>query len=125
MIAFRHKGDFKNTERFFSNAKKDQYLNVLNKYGQLGVNALSTATPVDSGETASSWSYKVRRSGNVWFLSWSNDNIKDGVSIALILQYGHGTRSGTFVQGRDYINPAMKTVFDRIADGVWEEVKSL
>lgn len=125
MITFRHKGDFKNTERFFTNIKKAEYFRVLNKYGQLGISALAAATPVDSGLTASSWTYKVSRSGNMHYISWSNSNLVNDVSIAIILQYGHGTRSGAFVQGRDYINPAMKSVFDKIADGVWEEVKNI
>lgn len=125
MITFKHKGDFKNTERFFTNAKKGDYYRVLNKYGQIGVSALAANTPVDSGLTASSWTYKVSRSGNMHYISWSNSNLHDGVSIAVILQYGHGTKSGSFVQGRDYINPAMKAVFDQIADGVWKEVTNI
>jgi hypothetical protein len=125
MITFRHKGDFKNTERFFENVKKGKYFNVLNKYGQIGVSALAAATPRDSGLTAASWTYKVSSSGNMHYISWSNSNLVGTVSIAIILQYGHGTKSGTFVQGRDYINPAMRSVFDKIADGVWEEVKKI
>ena len=125
MITFTHKGDFKNTERFLTNVKKNEYFRILNRWGQIGVTALSNATPIDTGLTASSWSYTVRFSKGMCFLSWHNSHIVDNVQIAIILQYGHATKAGTFVQGRDYVNPAMQAVFDKIADGVWEEVKNI
>ena len=125
MITFTHKGDFKNTDRFLTNVKKNEYFRILNKWGKIGVAALSDATPIDTGLTASSWSYTVRSSKGMCFLSWHNSHIVDKVPIAIILQYGHATKAGTFVQGRDYINPAMQSLFDTIADGVWEEVKNI
>lgn len=123
-IKFVHKGDFKKTERFLSKMMKRDYTKVLNKYGQMGVDALSRATPVDSGTTAASWSYKVEKSGSSATIYWINNNINHGVSIAIILQYGHGTGTGGYVQGRDYINPAIRPVFDKMADAAWKEVTS-
>ena len=99
---------------------KRQYLQIFNKYGQKGVQALSSATPVDSGKTASSWNYEIRGTS----IYWTNDNINKGVNIAVILQYGHGTRNGGYVQGRDYINPAIRPIFDSMVDEIWKEVTS-
>lgn len=123
-IKFVHKGDFKKTEKFLSKMMKRDYTKVLNKYGQMGVDALSRATPVDSGTTAASWSYKVETSGSSATIYWINNNINHGVSIAIILQYGHGTGTGGYVQGIDYINPALRPVFDKMADAAWKEVTS-
>lgn len=95
---------------------------MLDRFGQEGVAALSSATPVDSGKTAASWSYEIERGDGKTVISWSNSNVNDGVNIAVILQYGHGTGTGGFVQGRDYINPAIQSVFDRIAEEAWREV---
>lgn len=127
MITFKHKGNFNNTERFLTRAQKADFYRTLDKYGQIGVSALASTTPIDTGLTASSWEYKVSHSGDrkYHYISWSNTHLVDNVSIAIILQYGHGTKSGTFVQGRDYINPAMWSLFDQIADGIWEEVINL
>lgn len=125
MIRIRHRGDFKNTERFLSKAQKKEFLKSLEKYGRLGVSALSSATPVDSGKTASSWDFKVRYSQGGASIEWTNSNINDGVPIAVIIQMGHGTRNGGYVLGRDYINPAMRPVFDKISNEVWKEVTSL
>jgi hypothetical protein len=124
MIVFRHRGSFKNTERFLTRAQKINYLHILQKYAQQGVSALAVATPVDSGLTANSWDFKIEVSRSGYSISWINTNIKSGVSIAIILQYGHGTRHGGYVQGRDYINPALRPVFDRIADELWREVNA-
>lgn len=123
-IKFIHKGDFKKTDRFLNKMKKQDYLKILNKYGQIGVQALSNATPVDSGTTAASWNFEVKSSRTGATIYWTNSNINRGVNIAVILQYGHGTGTGGYVQCRDYINPAMRPVFDKIADEAWKEVTS-
>lgn len=125
MIRVKHRGNFKNTERFLSKAKNADFLKSLEKYGRLGVSALSSATPVDSGKTASLWDFTVRYSGGGVSIEWTNSNINDGVPIAVIIQMGHGTRNGGYVQGRDYINPAMRPIFDKISNEVWKEVTSL
>lgn len=124
MITLTAKGNFNNTERFFNKAQNLTLGSILNKYGQLGVNALSAATPKDSGLTAASWSYEIEASGTSAAIYWTNSNLNENVNIAIILQYGHGTGTGGYVQGRDYINPAIRPVFDELADKVWEEVTS-
>lgn len=124
VIKFKHRGNFNNTERFFKRAQKMDFFRNLEKYAQEGVTALSSATPVDSGLTAASWDYKiVKKKGSV-SIYWTNSNINAGVPIAVILQYGHGTNNGGYVQGRDYINPAIRPIFDKIADNAWKEVTS-
>lgn len=95
---------------------------ILKKYGEQGVKALSEATPKDTGKTAASWSYKISNTSKGFKLDWTNSNTNQGVNIALIIQYGHGTSTGAYVQGRDYINPALKPIFDEIANAVWKEV---
>lgn len=121
-ITFRHKGDFSKITRFLSKAKKPINTNLLNKYGRMGVNALKSATPVDTGLTASSWYYKiVQRDGSV-SLEFYNSNRQNGVLIAVILQYGHATGTGGWVEGVDYINPALKPIFDELAKEAWKEV---
>lgn len=122
MITFRHKGDFSKTTGFLERAKNALRLGVLDKYGSIGVNALSSATPVDTGLTSVSWRYEIKHDKGASTLSFYNDNIQNGVPIAIILQYGHGTGTGGWVQGRDYINPAIQPVFDRIAEDAWREV---
>lgn len=122
MISFKHTGDFSKTTKFLERAKRGDYLKVLDKYGKEGVKALSSATPVDSGTTASSWSYKIEKGNGSAKISFLNSNVNKGVPIAIILQYGHGTRNGGYVQGRDYINPAIQPIFDRIANEAWKEV---
>lgn len=122
MAIFRHKGNFNKVEKFFNRVRGARYLNILDKYGQEGVLALASATPVDSGKTASSWTYEIVHGVSSTTISWSNSNVNQGVNIALILQYGHGTGNGAFITGIDYINPAMKTIFDRIAEETWREV---
>lgn len=126
MVTISQKGDFKKTEKFLKKAFGKNYMSVLAKYGQRGVQALSAATPKDTGHTAASWSYKITQgSGNIT-IEWYNSHIEKGsVNIAILLQYGHGTRNGGYVRGRDYINPAMKKVFDDMADAAWKEVTSL
>ena len=122
MITFRQKGDFSKVTRFLERAKESVKLGVLDKYGRAGVEALSSATPVDTGLTAASWYYKIENKNGVAKLNFYNSNIQNGVPIAIILQYGHGTQNGGWVQGRDYINPAIQPIFDSLADDAWKEV---
>lgn len=100
-------------------------MSILHRYGQEGVAHLAANTPKDTGETAASWSYEVKRTSRSMSIIWTNSNIVSGVPIAVILQYGHGTRNGGYVSGRDYINPAMRQVFDQLADDVWREVTNI
>lgn len=122
MISFSHKGNFKHLESFLKRAKNPPYLQILERYGQEGVNALSAATPRATGETATSWYYKVSKTNNSYKITWHNSHVENGVSIAILLQYGHGTRNGGYVQGVDYINPALKSVFEKMANTAWGEV---
>lgn len=125
MIKFNHKGDFSKASKYFENVKNAAHVSILDKYGQEGVAALSAATPVDSGLTAASWSYEIVHRKNSTSIVFNNSNIQNGVPIAVILQYGHGTGTGGWVQGRDYINPAMRPLFDKIANEAWKEVTKL
>ena len=122
MIKISHKGDFTNTTRFLKNAKMFDPRKVLDRYGKAGVAALSAATPTDTGLTAASWFYEIRVSAGSNEIRFNNSNIQNGVPIAIILQYGHGTGTGGWVEGRDYINPAIQPIFDQIADEAWREV---
>ena len=122
ILRIKHRGNFNSLEKFFNKVSKKEYLNVLDRCGQMGVEALSAATPYDTGKTAGSWSYEIERTSDMTSISWINTNVNKGVNIAIILQYGHGTGTGGYVQGRDYINPAMKPVFDTIAELAWKEV---
>ena len=124
-ITFRHKGDFSKTEKFFNSLLKLDYLNVLERYGQAGVAALASATPKDSGLTAASWDYEITHNGKETTIAFTNSNISNGVNIAIILQYGHGTKGGGYVAGRDYINPAIQPIFDKMANEAWREVTTL
>lgn len=123
MITFKHKGDLSKTTKFLQKANKFSPDTVMDKYGRAGVAALMSATPRDTGKTASSWSYRIegKKSGTVKLVFY-NSNVNKGVNIAVILQYGHGTRGGGWVEGRDYINPALRPIFDKIADEAWKEV---
>lgn len=125
MITFRQKGDFSKVTRFLEKAKEVVHLGDLDKYGRAGVAALASATPVDSGLTANSWSYEIKNQNGVASITFLNSNIHNGVPIAIILQYGHGTGTGGWVEGRDYINPAIQPIFDEIANQAWEEVRRL
>lgn len=122
VIEMRQSGDFNKNLTFLTNLRKKSIRPILEKYGQKGVEALAEATPKATGKTAASWSYEIKMEKTGAVLSWKNANIVDGVPIAVILQYGHGTRNGGYVQGVDYINPAMKPVFDAIRDELWKEV---
>ena len=125
MISFRQKGDFSKLTSFLERAKETVYLGDLNKYGRQGVAALASATPIDSGETAESWYYEIENNKESATITFYNSNIQNGVPIAIILQYGHGTRNGGWVEGRDYINPAIQPIFDQIVDDAWREVNKL
>ena len=125
MISFRQKGDFSKLTSFLEKAKGAVKLSDLDKYGREGVAALASATPVDSGLTANSWYYEIENKNGSVTISFNNSNIQNGVPIAVILQYGHGTGTGGWVQGRDYINPAIQPIFDRIAEDAWKEVTKL
>ena len=125
MISFRQKGDFSKLTRFLERAKETVKIGDLDKYGREGVAALASATPVDTGLTASSWYYEIQRNNGSVSITFNNSNIQNGVPIAVILQYGHGTNNGGWVQGRDYINPAIRPIFDKIATNAWKEVTKL
>lgn len=122
MISFRHKGNFSKTEKYLRNMKAKKLFSALNKYGQEGVAVLMSATPIDTGKTAMSWRYEIVQENGSIRLIFCNDNVQNGVPIAIILQYGHGTRNGGWVEGRDYINPAIQPIFDKIAESCWREV---
>lgn len=111
-------------EKFLANMKKRTYLDVLNKYGEAGVQALSSATPKDTGLTSECWYYQIKQEFGKSIISWENTHFNEGVNIAVILQYGHGTKNGGYVRGRDYINPAIRPIFDEIANQAWKEVQS-
>lgn len=125
MISFRHKGDFKKVTRYFERVREAGHIGILDKYGREGVAALASATPVDTGLTASSWYYEIENKNGSAVIRFNNSNIQNGVPIAIILQYGHGTRNGGWVQGRDYINPAIQPIFDEIVNAAWKEVTKL
>ena len=125
MISFRHKGDFSKLTGYLEKAKHVIKLSDLDKYGREGVAALESATPVDTGLTASSWYYRIEHVKGSATISFHNSNIQNGVPIAIILQYGHGTRNGGWVEGLDYINPALKPIFDKITNEAWKEVTKL
>ena len=124
MIRFRQKGDFGKLTRFLERAKEGVRLGNLDKYGREGVAALASATPVDSGVTATSWYYEITNKDGVARITFCNSNIQNGVPIAIILQYGHATGTGGWVEGRDYINPSVRPLFDKIANAAWKEVTS-
>ena len=122
MISFRQKGDFSKTKRYFERVKAAARLSILDKYGREGVAALASATPTETGKTASSWFYEISHDKGSATITFSNSNINKGVPIAIILQYGHGTGTGGWVEGRDYINPAIQPIFNKIANEAWKEV---
>ena len=125
MIRFRHRGDFSKTSRYLERIKNAVGRSDLDKYGRAGVAALMSATPVESGETANSWYYEIERGNSFTRIAFLNSHVNKGVPIAIILQYGHGTGTGGYVQGRDYINPAIQPVFDEIVENLWREVTKL
>lgn len=122
MISFRQKGDFSKLNRYLEKVKASARLSILDKYGREGVAALASATPIDSGETANSWFYEISHDNGSATIAFCNSHINQGVPIAIILQYGHGTGTGGWVEGRDYINPAIQPIFDKIVEEAWREV---
>ena len=125
MISFRQKGDFSKLTRYLERAKESVRLGILDKYGREGVAALASATPVESGLTASSWYYEISRTRDSAVINFYNSHVNKGVPIAIILQYGHGTGTGGWIQGRDYINPAIQPIFDNLVNEAWREVTKL
>ena len=125
MISFRQKGDFSKLTKYLEKVKEGFDVGILDKYGQAGVRALASATPVDTGLTANSWYYKIEKSKGSVSIAFYNSNIQNGVPIAVILQYGHGTKNGGWVQGRDYIDPAIRPIFDAIVEDAWKEVTKI
>ena len=122
LISFRHKGNLNKTEIFCKRTLNPNYMSIIERYGREGVNALSSATPINSGETASSWGYKIKRNKYSVSIIWTNSHVENGIPIVILIQYGHATSNGGYVQGHDFINPALKPVFDKMAKEVWEEV---
>lgn len=121
-ISFETSGSFSNFERFLQRAPKANVRAILEACGQEGVRALSSATPQDSGMAAGSWYYTVVRSAQGWSVTWSNSDVESGYPVAVMIQYGHGTGTGGYVQGQDYINPALRPVFDKISNDIWKAV---
>lgn len=122
LIKVNHKGNFNNTERFFNRVLKRGYMNILEQYGAMGVEALAAATPSKSGETAASWDFGIERGSGKVTLYWTNSHENQGVNIAVLLIYGHGLQNGGYVQGMNFVDPALQPVFDQIADECWREV---
>lgn len=122
MITIKQKGDFKKTSKFLSDSLNPNYMSIIERYAKAGVAALSSATPVDSSNTANSWGYEIKKQGKSVSIVWYNTNVVGGVPVVILLQYGHGTRNGGYVQGRDFINPTLRPLFDKMADDVWREV---
>ena len=125
MIIFSQKGDFSKLDRYFERVKEAARIGVLDKYGRAGVAALSSATPIESGLAANSWYYEIERSRGSARIIFCNSDIEDGFPVAIMIQYGHGTGTGGWVEGRDYINPAIQPIFDKIANDAWREVTRL
>lgn len=124
MVRFNHRGSFDKLESFLARMQNQDVGRMLDIYARDGVTALASATPRDSGLAASSWGYEIQQTSTSIIITWTNDNIENGHPVAVMIQYGHGTGTGGYVQGRDYINPAIRPIFDRIADGVWKVVTS-
>lgn len=124
MVSFSSSGDWSKTQRWLASIQRGQFFRALEQYAQRGTDALKSATPVDSGLTSESWQHRVQAGPGSAKITWTNSNIHEGVNIAVILQFGHGTGTGGYVQGRDYINPAMQPIFDQIANDVWRAVTS-
>lgn len=124
MLSITQKGSWKQTEKFLRKSMGKNYRSILEKYAKQGVAALSAATPMDTGVTANAWNYEIIQNEGGLMIQWFNYNVVNGVNIALILQTGHGTRNGGYVRGRDYINPALRPIFDKMAEDIWKEVTS-
>ena len=124
-VAVKQKGSFKNLDKFLKNYDREKLISILHQLGQEGVLALASATPIDSGITSESWGYNVKVTNKSLGIEWFNDNVEDGLPIVILLQYGHATRNGGWVQGKDFINPAIQPIFDKIANALWWEVTNL
>jgi len=122
MVTVKHRGNFNNLERFFKNTRNADIRRILASYGEQGVRALAAATPTDTGKTASSWGYEIVANKGSFSLVWTNSNVNNGIPIAILIQYGHATGNGSYVQGLDYINPALRPIFEAIAEQTWREV---
>jgi hypothetical protein len=122
LITITTTGSFKNTQDFLDHVGQLNIQSILASCGQMGVSALSAATPEETGRAAHSWSFEVSRSGGLYELAWTNSDIENGFPVVIMLQMGHGTGTGGYVQGRDFINPAIQPVFDKIANIVWKAV---
>ena len=123
-IQLSSRGSFRKTEDFLKVMKRKDIYKSLESYGQRGVAALASATPVYEGIAASSWTYEVTRKGKYYSIAWHNMNIESGIPVVILIQYGHATRNGGYVQGRDFINPVIRPLFDQISDEVWKAVKN-
>lgn len=123
MIRLTNTGSFDKTTKFLKSMANKEHLRALSKYGQRGVDALANATPVDTGLTAASWRYEIEVKGGYYSLKWHNTNTVSGIPVVVLIQYGHGTGTGGWVEGRDFINPAIQPIFDQLANEVWEEVR--
>lgn len=124
MIDFSSKGSFSNLERSLKRAESDQLKSILNSYGKAGVAALSSATPADTGLASNSWTYEIFQTSRGWAIAWHNEDVEDGFQVARRIQIGYGTGTGGYVTGRDYINPAMRPVFDKLSEQLWKAVSS-
>lgn len=124
-VKFRHHGNFQTTERFLNAVRRKDYRRTINEFANRGKLQLASATPIDSSLTANSWDYEVKIYQGGFKIIWTNSNLVDGIPVAILIQYGHGTRNGSFIQGRDYINPTMQPIFDQIAESLWKEVTNL
>lgn len=123
IVSFKQHGDFEKTEKFLHKLTERWNRHKLDKYGQMGVEALRNATPKDTGKTANSWSYEIVEEPGRTSIYWRNSNVVDEwANVAILIQYGHATRNGHFIEGRDYINPAIRPIFDQMADEIWKEV---
>lgn len=122
MISFHHRGSLRKTETFLKKVSRDDIYSSLERYAKEGVDALSASTPSDTGKTASSWDYEIKKDKTGITIYWTNSNLVDGIPVAILIQYGHGTGTGGYVQGIDFINPALRPIFEKIAENVWREV---
>lgn len=125
MITFKHTGDFRKTKRYLKRLSELDILTILNRFGNEGVRELSDNTPIDTGITSLSWNYTIEKTGTGYKLCWNNTSIDNNIPVIILLVYGHGTAGGTYVQGRDLINPVMKPIFDKISSNIWKEVTSI
>lgn len=125
MIRFIQKGNFNRTTNFLTKAKRLQFNSIIHKYGQMGVEVLSAATPIDSGRTAEAWGYEYESFNGGFSIYWTNDHTNDGYNIAILINYGHGTGTGGYVESNPFISPSIRPIFEDMANAIWKEVTSL